>query len=72
VSITDTLTAVGVLDTITTKGPSNGVLMVEYFILFLPNHHGNNILSVYMSKKTRFKKKLKPLSLSIKGHVYSQ
>jgi hypothetical protein len=41
------------------------------FVLFFTeyNYHDNNTLSVYMSKKTRFLKKLKPPSLSIKGHI---
>jgi hypothetical protein len=70
-----TLTVVGIEQQ---KGPSNGVLMVEHFILlpkqylfffFEWNYHGNNILSVYMSKKTHRLKKLKLPSLGIKGHV---
>jgi hypothetical protein len=74
-----TLTAVGI-DKIT-KGLLQWVLMVRFFFtqivsfgfcFFLTewNYHGNNIPSVYMSKKTCCLKKLhKPPSLSIKGHV---
>jgi hypothetical protein len=64
------------------KGPSNGVLMVGHFIFFTQtaswglfcfvterNYHGNNILSVCMSKKACCLKKLKLTSLSMKGHV---
>jgi hypothetical protein len=70
-----TLTVVGV-DKITTKGPLqwgfNGwtfYLITQFFELTRITMA--TILSVYMSKKTRcsFLKKLKPPSLSIKGHV---